>query len=398
MRELFLMDTKDYNEDGRVFYRPSARAMIVREGKVLLIYSKKYDYYKFPGGGIKEGESPQEALIREVAEESGYRIIPDSIKEYGHVLRRQRDIYDTKGIFEQDNLYYLCEAEDAIGETHLDTYEEEEGFTPVWKLPFDAYRHNRFRNNLGGDPVLIEREERVLELLDGELIKEKLKKRQEEIINSLGDDKYFEMFSYVEKTLGTHKTENIGGKTSISYSRIAHTLRVTMWAKRLFEETTNKEEIKYDDLITASIFHDVGRNYAEKGKLPHAQAGVPITVAYLLEHGYEKERAEYIGHLVGAHSDKYLLKEPTLDENLRILLEADLLDDMGALGIVMDCMVTEARNPQAGFDDCLEHIERYTLRLQQENPMASEAGRKFWEEKTKIVEDFVNALRMDVGL
>ena len=30
-----------------------------------MIHSLKYDYYKFPGGGIEDGESNEEALIRE---------------------------------------------------------------------------------------------------------------------------------------------------------------------------------------------------------------------------------------------------------------------------------------------------------------------------------------------
>lgn len=49
MRQLFQMDRKDYDPDWHVFSRPSARAILIRDGKAGMIHSLKYDYYKFPG-------------------------------------------------------------------------------------------------------------------------------------------------------------------------------------------------------------------------------------------------------------------------------------------------------------------------------------------------------------
>ena len=72
MRNLFTVDKKDYKTDGTVFERPSVRGIVIKDGKILMIHSLKYDYYKLPGGGIEKGESYEEALIREVNEESGY--------------------------------------------------------------------------------------------------------------------------------------------------------------------------------------------------------------------------------------------------------------------------------------------------------------------------------------
>ena len=76
VRELFSMDARNYREDGKVFSRPSARAVILKDGKALLIHSKKYDYYKFPGGGIESGEDHETALCREVLEISFENILP----------------------------------------------------------------------------------------------------------------------------------------------------------------------------------------------------------------------------------------------------------------------------------------------------------------------------------
>ena len=46
-------------------------AIIVKDDKILLIHRIKngQEYYVFPGGGVKEGESLEEALIREIKEE-----------------------------------------------------------------------------------------------------------------------------------------------------------------------------------------------------------------------------------------------------------------------------------------------------------------------------------------
>ena len=84
MRILFEMDKKDYVPNESVFSRPSARAVIIKDGKIAMVYSKKYNYYKFPGGGIEADECMEDALIREVLEETGLCVIRDSIQEYGN--------------------------------------------------------------------------------------------------------------------------------------------------------------------------------------------------------------------------------------------------------------------------------------------------------------------------
>ncbi len=40
MQELFRMDSGDYNPDGPVFCRPSARGIIEKDGKFLLMHSR----------------------------------------------------------------------------------------------------------------------------------------------------------------------------------------------------------------------------------------------------------------------------------------------------------------------------------------------------------------------
>ena len=90
MRLLFEMDKKDYGQCTHTFTRESARSIIIRDGRLAMIHSIKYDYYKFPGGGIENGENPVEAMIRETREEAGLVVVPGSVKEYGYVHRIQR--------------------------------------------------------------------------------------------------------------------------------------------------------------------------------------------------------------------------------------------------------------------------------------------------------------------
>ena len=166
MRLLFEMDRKDYDPKGKAFARPSVRGIIFRDGKIAMVHSLKYDYYKFPGGGIEEGESLTQALAREVAEESGLQVIPKSIREYGLVHRAQKG--DREDIFIQDNYYFLCEAQQEVQAQQLDDYEAEEHFTLEFVDPEQAIFINRYVDHGPIDQTMLEREARVLELLKDE--------------------------------------------------------------------------------------------------------------------------------------------------------------------------------------------------------------------------------------
>jgi 8-oxo-dGTP pyrophosphatase MutT (NUDIX family) len=168
MRLLFEIDTKDYKEGGRAFVRPSVRAVIVRDGKVAMVHSLKYDYYKFPGGGIEDGESMIDALVRETAEEAGLTVDVSSIKELGYVHRVQRSDRDDADLFIQDNYYYICDAREERIPQNLDNYEAEEGFTLEFVDAARAIATNREKDHGPKDRNMLEREARVLEILSEE--------------------------------------------------------------------------------------------------------------------------------------------------------------------------------------------------------------------------------------
>ena len=165
MKRLFTIDLKDYNENGKKFYRPSVRGIIFDDnGNIAMVYSQKYHYYKFPGGGVEGNETHIETLAREIKEEAGMTLIPESVKEFGEVLRIQKkDNEDT--IFIQYNYYYTCKVEDEIGEQNLDDGEKDAEFVLKFVPIEEAIKVNAA---FQGKPIkkqMIEREKRVLEIL-----------------------------------------------------------------------------------------------------------------------------------------------------------------------------------------------------------------------------------------
>lgn len=162
-RLLFEIDTKDYDVNGTSFSRPSARGIIIQDGKIAMVHSLKYNYYKFPGGGIEQEEKQEEALIREVQEETGLVVIPETICKYGMVHRIQKGDYED--VFIQDNYYFMCDIESVVEVQKLDKYEEEEGFTLEFVTPEQIIQTNRLCNDINADKIMLKREIKVIETL-----------------------------------------------------------------------------------------------------------------------------------------------------------------------------------------------------------------------------------------
>lgn len=82
-------------------------AVIIDKDRLLLIHRKKEqrEYWVFPGGGLKEGETFEESTKREVLEETGLEIKPIKL------------LYKLQGgDIKNFHLYYLCEL---VGEGKL---------------------------------------------------------------------------------------------------------------------------------------------------------------------------------------------------------------------------------------------------------------------------------------
>lgn len=165
MRLLFNIDKKDYYDCTSKYIRNSARAIIIKDNKVAMVHSLKYDFYKFPGGGIEENETNIEALIRETAEEAGLEIIKESIKEYGCVHRILKSDKDSSVCFVQDNFYYLCDVSDKRVEVNLDEHEIDEKYVLEFVDPKIVIEKNFSVKNPPYEKSMFEREAMVIEFL-----------------------------------------------------------------------------------------------------------------------------------------------------------------------------------------------------------------------------------------
>jgi len=69
-------------------------AAVFRDGKVLLVRRARppaHGLFTLPGGGVEAGETLSEAIVREVAEETGLAVEPVAIAGHREVISRDPD-------------------------------------------------------------------------------------------------------------------------------------------------------------------------------------------------------------------------------------------------------------------------------------------------------------------
>ena len=162
MEPMFTVDMKDYDGTERRKYKTAARGIIRKDGKLALVHSTAFGYYKFPGGGLEKDESLIDALIREVREESGLDVIPSSVREFGMAKRIEKASWNH--ILDQDSYYFTCEVSDTMYPQELGDNEKIAGFVLEYIDPEDAVEANErylSENNYGA----IIRDTRVLRML-----------------------------------------------------------------------------------------------------------------------------------------------------------------------------------------------------------------------------------------
>ena len=176
MKRLFTIN-RDHNLDlkGTMIKRQACRAIIFYKGRLLLVQSKKFGDLKFPGGGINQGETPYQALFREVKEETGY-LLNSKISPFGSVQEFGRDIEGKYAIFCQESFYYFCEIEGPQGDLALDDYEREYGYEPLFTTIGEAIRNNENIPKNGHIPWK-ERDTLVMKILEEEIAKKKTDNR-----------------------------------------------------------------------------------------------------------------------------------------------------------------------------------------------------------------------------
>ena len=134
------IDLKDYRENGTVYHRTAVRGIFFQNEKLLLI-AGKYGDCKFPGGGVEPGESLEEALSREIREETGFALDPRSLRKWGEVTERRKGI--TADMTEMVSHYFFCGLTEAVQiQQELDPYEKEYEYAPMWLTLEEAIEKN----------------------------------------------------------------------------------------------------------------------------------------------------------------------------------------------------------------------------------------------------------------
>lgn len=111
-----------------LLFRPAVYGVIVKEGKILM--SKQWDGYDIPGGGIELGEPTEDALIREVKEETGLDI------KMGKILHCDHSFFKLpfKGNYVHSiHMYYECQITGGeLSTDFLDENEQKYADKPEW--------------------------------------------------------------------------------------------------------------------------------------------------------------------------------------------------------------------------------------------------------------------------
>ena len=103
---------------------------------------------------------------------------------------------------------------------------------------------------------------------------------------------------------------------------------------------------------------------------------------------YTPEQIDFICYLILEHPNKRLLV---------VLMEADMLDDTGAMGIVLDSWIT-SKEENPSFNEVCRHFEKYTYRHMKQMDFVTAPGKRFWHEKRTLVYEFLRQYRRDLGL
>lgn len=169
-------------------------------------------------------------------------------------------------------------------------------------------------------------------------------------------------------------------------SRFEHIMRVYRWAIKLQAKEGGDLEI----ITLAALFHDIGW----EPERPHAEVSAEIAVEYLVEQGYDESRIGRIGDIIMRHCDKDTEEELSLE--CRVVMDADLLDEVGAMSVLWDSMAT-AGEDESSYKKAYYRIKNY-YRVNQPKirRCKTTAGRLEYARRMKCIEEFLNELEREL--
>jgi len=105
------------NQPGYATPKVDVRAAIVKAGKILLVKESQDGRWCMPGGWADVGETPAESVIREVWEESGYRVKPTKLIGVYDANRSGRPL----NLYHAFKVIFLCDLKGGAAKTGFET-------------------------------------------------------------------------------------------------------------------------------------------------------------------------------------------------------------------------------------------------------------------------------------
>ncbi|HTK04448.1 MAG TPA: NUDIX domain-containing protein [Candidatus Eisenbacteria bacterium] len=128
-------------------FRPGAYALVVRERRLLMVKVRATGEWFLPGGGVEPGERVEEALLREVQEETGLDVTVRSL----FCFKESFFYYDPeKKPFHGLCLFYVCEPVSKEPLPALEGHDPDEG-DPAW-IEIGSLRDDEY-HGLAGEVV-----------------------------------------------------------------------------------------------------------------------------------------------------------------------------------------------------------------------------------------------------
>ncbi len=193
---------------------------------------------------------------------------------------------------------------------------------------------------------------------------------------------YAEVIEFARK-----KTSENGRPTLYPFrNRFEHTMRVYRWAIRLQAKLGGNLDV----IVLAALLHDVGWD-AER---PHNEVSAEIAVEYLDSIGISQETITKVGEIILLHTDKDTERKLSLE--CSIVMDADLLDEVGAVGIMWDCMAA-AMEDEASYKKAYYRIKDFYRRNKPKvRRCKTDAGRAEYMKRMSLIENYLSQLEKEL--
>ncbi|MBR3538130.1 MAG: HD domain-containing protein [Eubacterium sp.] len=193
---------------------------------------------------------------------------------------------------------------------------------------------------------------------------------------------YAEVIEYVKK-----KTAESTRPNPYPFrNRFEHTMRVYRWAIRLQAKLGGDLDV----IVLSALLHDVGW---EEGR-PYEEVSAEMAVEYLDSIEIDPETIRRVGEIILLHADKDTEKELSLE--CKIVMDADLLDEVGAIGVMWDCMAT-ALEDEASYKRAYYKIkEYYRINKPKIRRCKTDAGRAEYTKRMQAIEAFIYQLEKEL--